>query len=297
MFSAGLHGLLLVILVASSAFSGKPVEKDMPIMTMLPANIVDRAGAGGGGPAPAPPEPKPAPVQPIVQQPQPTPPQPAPKAIVQPAPTPAPRPIAREPVPQPVVREPSPLPAPKPVKTHPKPEKEIVPSFETVKQISHRKTPAENEAEAAADARAKANAAARAERNRLRAIERGLGDIAANVKNTGAPNSVVDTAGVGGGAAFVGYEVAIFNAYYRAWSTPDSVASRTANVDVKIVVARDGTVLSAEVVRKSGDRSLDNSVERALKEVRSLPPFPPASTDQQRSFTIRFNLEAKEGSG
>ncbi len=53
LLSAGVHGLLLVILVGSSAFRDKPVTKDIPIlMTMIPAKILDQAGAGGGSPEP-----------------------------------------------------------------------------------------------------------------------------------------------------------------------------------------------------------------------------------------------------
>ena len=87
------------------------------------------------------------------------------------------------------------------------------------------------------------------------------------VKSSGAEETVVDMPGQGGGEAFVGYETFIYNAYYHAWITPDSVADRLAATDAKIVVARDGTILSAEIITKSGEPALDKSVERALRAV------------------------------
>ena len=70
--------------------------------------------------------------------------------------------------------------------------------------------------------------------------------------------------GQGGGEAFVGYETVIYNVYYHAWITPDSVADRLAATDAKIVVARDGTILSAEIISKSGEPALDRSVGKSI---------------------------------
>jgi len=70
-------------------------------------------------------------------------------------------------------------------------------------------------------------------------------------------------------------------------------------VDVKIVVARNGDVLSSDIVSKSGDPAVDQSVQRALDQVEreKLPPFPPKAEDTQRTFVIRFNFEAKQSAG
>ena len=53
LFSAGMHGLLGVILVLSSAFRDKPATKDMPILTMIPSKILDEAGRRRRQPEPA----------------------------------------------------------------------------------------------------------------------------------------------------------------------------------------------------------------------------------------------------
>jgi len=58
-------------------------------------------------------------------------------------------------------------------------------------------------------------------------------------------------------------------------------------------VARDGSILSAEIVSRSGHREMDRSVDQALRLVSKLPPFPESARDSERTFLIRFNLEAK----
>jgi TonB family protein len=68
---------------------------------------------------------------------------------------------------------------------------------------------------------------------------------------------------------------------------------------VEIVVARNGDIVSSKIVSRSGDSSVDQSVQRALDTVerQKLPPFPTGAADTQRTFLIRFNLEAKQSNG
>ena len=303
--SAGMHGLLLVILIASSAFRSKPVTRDIPIiMTMVNVPVTDQQGAGGGTPEPvAPTQPRaqptpqmavtPPPPQVVHQQPQQhVEPVPQPRPVVQRQPDPTP-----DPDPQPDTSEEAVLPAPKPRKHT---DHKVVPTFDSTPEVSHKKRTKPKVSEADTEtASAESNAAAaRAATRRLSTqLAAALDTLATGVQTSGAKGTVVDMPGQGGGAAFVGYETAIFNAYYHAWITPDSVADKLAATDAKIVVARDGSILSAEIRTRSGEREMDRSVDRALRAVLRLPPFPSASTDEQRTFVIRFNLEAKQGSG
>jgi TonB family protein len=280
LFSAGMHGLLGVIVLGSSAFREKPATKDIPILTMIPARILDEPGAGGGSPEPAA-APQPAqPAAPIVRPPQPV----APPHAAELMERPIPREVAKEPAPQPLMAKEV---VANPVhKAH-----EIRPDYTPA-------TPAARKPKTKATESATAESSSRAATSRLqRQIAESLDALASGVKSSGAKGTVVEMPGQGGGEAFAGYETVIYNAYYHAWITPDSVADKLAATDVKIVVARDGTILSAEIISKSGEPALDKSVGRVLRAVTKLPPFPESARDEQRSFLIRFNLKAKEASG
>jgi TonB family protein len=291
LFSAGMHGLLGIILLGSSAFRDKPAAREMVILTMIPPNILDRAGAGGGSLEPSV-APRPAqpvqPAQPAVQAPQPVAPQPVtPRPIAPPQPV---EPVERT-EPQKVEKEAT-QPALIPRKVVEKPTHEIHPTYDPVQPASNKQKPKVSETAVAQSSSQSAEA-----RRFRRQIAESLDALATGVKSSGAQGTAVDMPGQGGGEAFAGYETIIYNRYFHAWITPEGVANKLAGADVKIVVARDGMIISAEIINKSGEPALDKSVERVLRAVTHLPPFPASSHDEQRSFLIRFNLEAKEGSG
>jgi TonB family protein len=287
-FSVGLHGLLTVILFASAGFSNSPPQPDLQVMTMIPANIVDRAGVGGGTP--------------LVNL---TPPQP--QAQPRPQPQPAPQTVQNEPVERVQIATPPrrkeiprPVPAPddskdvtlesKPKPAKPTPRREIhVTDNLADASTSRKKSVKTSSAEAASAARAAAR--------HLKEIENSLAELASGVRSSGSPNTIVDMEGIGGGEAFAGYREAVYFAYYHAWIAPDSMANRLASADAKVTIARDGSIISAELIHPSEDRELDKSVERALRQVTKLPPFPASTRDTQRTFTIRFSPDAKELAG
>jgi TonB family protein len=273
LFSACMHGLLGIILVIGSAFRSQPATKDMQILTMIPSKILDEPGAGGGSPEPVAP---PQPAQPV-----------EPAHAAEMVERPKPRDVVKEISPEPAIeRETEAKPAHKPHEIHP--------DYTPASSVTHKKSAKASETASAEAAASSSRAAA----SRLRReIAESLDALASGVKNSGAQGTVVDMPGQGGGEAFAGYETVVYNVYYHAWNTPDSVANKLAGTDAKIVVARDGTIISAEIVNKSGEPALDKSVGRVLRAVTKLPPFPATAHDEQRSFLIRFNLEAKEASG
>jgi TonB family protein len=282
--SLGLHGLVAVVLLASAGFTSHPPPTDLQILNMIPANIVDRAGSGGGTTV----------VNLAPQPPTQAPPRPQPQTVrteqVERAPTPTPRQIKeiKHPEPEELVDgglEPAP-------KTHKRPVRhEIRPSYTMANATTKvRKTDRSPSSEVS-------ESSARAEARRLKDIQNSLAQLAAGVRGSGSPNTIVNTEGIGGGEAFAGYRDVVFSAYYHAWITPDNAASRMASADAKVTIARDGNIISAELVRPSDDKALDNSVLEALRRVTKLAPFPASTRDTQRTFVIRFNLEAKEMSG
>jgi len=275
-FSLGLHGsVAALILLASAGFRDRPQTSPPPtIMSIIPANIVDRAVAGGASPAVT-----------LNQPPQQLRPA-APPAPLQRAQPPAPRQTARveHPRPEPQRSDDVALqPAPRIHKTH-----EIHTSYELVSHSTSNKKPETNHSR---------ESSMRDDARRRKEIQESLDQLVSGVKNIGAPSTTVEIGGSTGGEAFASYRDVIFNAYYHAWITPDSVTDRTASVDAKVTIARDGTILSAEIVRPSGNVALDKSVERALRFVTKLPPFPASARDEERTFKIQFSLEAKDTSG
>jgi TonB family protein len=284
-FSLGLHGLLAVILLASAGFGTRPRQPELQLLTMLPANIVDRAGAGGGTPMVnlAPQHQAPAPAQ---ARPQP----PAARAEAverAPQPTPKPRREITRPEPEPEKSEEiglEPRRKPKRKRT----EHEVHVSYTLASSATSAKR---------STTRPSSESSSRAENRRLKEIANSLDELAQGVRTSGSPNTIVDTEGIGGGEAFAGYRDVVASYYYRAWITPDNSSSRLAAPEARVTIARDGSIISAELSRPSGDRSLDRSVERALQDVTKLPPFPASTRETQRTYVIRFNLEAKEMSG
>jgi TonB family protein len=283
-FSVGLHGLLAAILFFSAGFRTRPEDADLQVLSMIPANILDRVGGGTPAPRlPRPPEPiPPSEVVGRVEYPKPMAeeqevrPRPAPKQLETPQPTPLP---PRETS----LAQRSAKPAPR---------HEIHPSYTPATRTPNTKTTDSSEAAEAAQA------ASQAELKRLRQVEQSLSQLAAGVQSSAAEKTTVDVPGLGGaGEVFAGYKNVVISIYRRAWITPDSVADRTPVPVARVVVARDGTILSAELITPSGDSSLDKSVDRALRRVTKLPPFPAGATEEERAFQIQFNLDAKKASG
>ena len=64
-----------------------------------------------------------------------------------------------------------------------------------------------------------------------------------------------------------------------------------------MVIARGGNVISAEVIKGSGNTKLDRSVRHVIESLRFIHPFPEGSRDSQRTFIINFNLKSKRGIG
>jgi TonB family protein len=100
-----------------------------------------------------------------------------------------------------------------------------------------------------------------------------------------------------GGEAFANYGLYVRSMYDSAWNAPQDAPEDSAKVQIKVVIGRDGSIISSEISRKSGNPALDKSVQRALNAVRQFPPFPAESTDRERVFFINFDLKAKRQIG
>ncbi|MCZ7637374.1 MAG: TonB C-terminal domain-containing protein [Verrucomicrobia bacterium] len=103
-----------------------------------------------------------------------------------------------------------------------------------------------------------------------------------------------------GGATYASYSSYVDLIYRTAWAPlkPRETTEASASVLVRVVIARDGTVISSEIRRRSGNAALDQSVRATLDRVRTIGrPFPEGARDSQREFDIEFNLQSAGAAG
>lgn len=295
--AAGLHGLLVVIVVVASAFQGEPPKQQsfVPI-TWVTTKLTDSPSVMAGNPNAAP------------------------VAVKAPTPAPVAQPTPEKAQPQPEKTKPDPAPE----KTEAKPVKhqkhEVEPNLDslTSSKADARPTRPVHKLRSADDIKvdlghttkvkpkrpthsdtgeADARAAAEAQREAANEISHAMGNLAHAIKTGTAKPEVFDIPGQSGNAAFANYRDFVASAFTDAWACPQEVDNELSSVDVKVVVAKNGTVISATIIKKSSESALNKSVQRALERVRKLPPFPEGATEDQRSFNIRFNLKAKQSLG
>ncbi len=147
-----------------------------------------------------------------------------------------------------------------------------------------------NEAADAAEA-----AAARADKRRK---AQAFASAFTNLRGSLSPSVLVKTSGGvgGGGPMSVNYSSIIFSKYYNAWVAPLALGDDTPVVVVRITIDRDGNVKASHIVRLSGNKLMDRSVQNVLENVSFIEPFPDSSTEREKTVTIEFNLEAKRQS-
>lgn len=270
-----MHGFLLLVLVFGAAFfTPEKKPNEFAMLRVVPSKIIEDALAGGGG------NPK------IAQSedrqkgetltPQPKPPEPV-KTEVAP--------------PKPAVAKAEPKVEPKPTAQKNNLPKDPLKSTKTkaalIELTPVNKSADRAKAKAAADAKARAEAAAAREK-----IAKNFGKIRQNLREGFQSGTQVEVSGPGG-AAYASYLQFVMAAYDNAWQVAPDIADEDSAALARVVIHRTGRVISTEIIRRSGNAALDKSVRRALDSVTSLPPFPESSRDQERSFTIEFNLKAK----
>ena len=88
--------------------------------------------------------------------------------------------------------------------------------------------------------------------------------------------------------ASANYESFIRQKYMDATIHPGAISGDPV-VKVRLVIARNGTVLSARITGKSGVASWDRSVQKALDRVKFIKPFPESMKGSQQTFNLNFN--------
>ena len=91
-------------------------------------------------------------------------------------------------------------------------------------------------------------------------------------------------------AAFTSYAQYVVSVYRRTWQPliPKNL-TRTRVAVVEVTIDRTGRVLSSRITHKTGDATLDRSVQSALDRVKTIGKgFPAGSKDSKRTFTLDF---------
>jgi protein TonB len=274
--SMGIHLLLVVVLLVGPAFLSGSSKSATPQLTFVAAATVDAAVSGGGdNTAKSPPAELTAPPAPPAQ-------------VVPPAPVPPPVAERTPPVPQ-IDKTPLPTPrnTPKEVKP-PKPDAPVVDSNPRTHKIdvsTKLVTGTSPDVKAAQDAARKAAAAEK------RRADAALGRALAGIRGGVSGSTEVKLKGPGGGGVpYANFISAVTTVYYNAWRQPNGVPNVT--VEVSVIIARDGTVISARIVTPSGNSAVDKSVQETIDRVKFLAPLPEDSTDERREVPVNFSTQS-----
>lgn len=319
MGSTAAHAAVLLAAILIGGFTArKAMELEVPVLEILPSDLAltmgDQAGGGtpnplpqgtreiaGSPPAPTQPAKAPQPPPPVIPKVQ-TPPQPAPLVQEPPkkqVPTPEPK------APAPPVREPAPKIevakearavtraqdvdatrlATKPVKVTP---------AKTVEIASTRRRRTEEDARAATEAIEAAASARRAREQRLasaQSLAARLAGAASGVsKNVGATTQIQALGP--GGKAYAPYYSYLQATLKREWRKPATSSEQTAQATVQLVIAKDGSLISADLTQRSGVPALDASVEEIFRRVRRFDRLPPDFNEARMIVPVTFVLDS-----
>ena len=198
-----------------------------------------------------------APAAPVAPPPAPAPPKPEPKKI---QPKPKPKPI----LPKPKIITPKPKPKPKIITPKPKP-KIKVNLNSNVRKPDARNTKAQKQAA-----------------KQREALNRSLNKLDTKLSDRTAVNVPL------GRYASANYESLIRRKYMDATIHPGAISGDPV-VKVRLVIARNGRVISARVTSQAGLASWDRAVQKALDRVKFIKPFPESMKGSQQTFNLNFN--------
>jgi len=193
-----------------------------------------------------------APAAPVAPPPAPTPPKPT-------TPKPEPKKIQPKPKPKPVPSKPK-------IKPKPKPKPKIKVNLNSnIRKPDTRNTKAEQEAA-----------------KQREALNRSLNKLDTKLSDRTAVNVPL------GLYASANYESLIRRKYMDATIHPGAISGDPV-VKVRLVIARNGRVISARVTGQSGFASWDRAVQKALDRVKFIKPFPESMKGSQQTFNLNFN--------
>jgi TonB family protein len=279
------HLLLLVMFFVGSAFLSTREKLDnAPILDFVSSDMmpVDGNVSGGGGPVAHPPSTQPQPIQQPVEPPVPPPP------VQQPVVPPRPQPKSE------VVKAPAPEP-PKIIK--PSPDSIEVPKEPKHKIVVNTQLVTSNDkaAQDARDAQHNADKAAKRAADAQRKLAAAFGKATHELKSgMSSGTDIKFNPGFGGsGPAYASWLSIIKTIYYNDWKErlTDGLTDDAAVAEATVVIARDGTVISAQITQSSGNVAVDRSIQTTLDHVRFTSRFPETSKEEQTTLVLVFSVK------
>ena len=293
LFSAIIHTGFLVVLLLISNRQPEPEKeiKKLQVIKLVSVSAVETALREKQEPR----LPEPAPP---IEQVRSEPPRPQPKPEPKPEPKPAPKPEPKpEPKPKPKPKpepkpEPKPKPKPKPEpKPKPKPKPKPEPKPEIKINFDAKNKPDPDLAAQKEEQRKRREAQEARRREQAAQRQKALND---SIQALGADltRRTEVAAGAIEGISLENCKAMIQQAYDDAWIKPGGSMQRGAVVKVQVILALDGSIKSAKIVKPSGLVELDRSVRDAMDRVRKIGDKPPSgSSETDRTFVINFNLK------
>ncbi len=281
--SAGLHLLLAVMLVVGSAFlSSRGKLDNAPLLDFISPDMIPTDGnaSGGGGPMMHPPSAQPqVPQQPV------EPPTPPPQVVQQPvAPQPKPEVVKAQPPEPPKIFKPSPDAIEVPKETKHK----IVVNTQIV-------TGNQKSAQEAKDAQLAADRAAKRAADAQKKLAAAIGNATHQLKSgMSSGTDIKFNAGFDGtGPAYASWLSIVKTIYYNDWKErlTDGLTDDSAVAEATVIIARDGTVVSAELTHSSGNTAVDRSIQSTLNRVKFTSRFPENSKEEQTTLVLVFSVK------
>jgi len=256
--STGFHlFLLLLLFVGPGFFTSSPKMDDAMVLTFVPLATTDAKIAGGGTPKGSPPPAA------SMNQPKAQPPAPA-----------VPQKLERRKATEPDKSAIDPV---EPARAKIKPNLKLVPrkSGPTAKPNTTR-TQSSDQAP---------SKDLQALKSTVSSLRQGLSSSTAIEEMPAGPR--------GGGVPYANFYDGVKKIYSDAWLLPDGVTDDSATVTASVTIARNGEVLDAKIVVRSGNTQVDETVAATLRRVRFAVPLPASAKEDQRTVRIKFNVRAQ----
>jgi TonB family protein len=289
--SASAHGLMVMLLVLAPLLWVRPKPTlTFPELKLIPSRLLDGATGGGGSPTAKPAEPAPAPAPAPARPAQPQ------VLVVPPPPLKAPTIPAKE---QSKLDQAEPEVVPKKKKAAPVPTDKKVPvakadeSIDANEVMVHGKKMKLDYTKAPPRGHSNDDSVSQSKADRRDAAQAFATQVGRMVNRLGQGLSTtgtsVDVPGPGG-EVYADYSKFVIAVYRAAWIPPSDMSEDKDTVRVRVVIRRDGTVESFQIITSSGNAAVDKSVEH-LRKIQSIgAAFPEGAPNEKRMFNIRFNL-------